>query len=286
MSTLPAPVKIRLRSLAPAAGLFWLRRGFRTFFRRPGGFMGLFAFVLLLVVVSMMLPAALRLAAIVLMPLMSLGFMLATEDVLNDLPLRPSVFWAPLTAGRAQLRALLTIGLVYVAASLLIVFFGDAIDGGEASRWMEQVMTPRADGQMPEIPLLSGVGTAVLLLKTFGMALVSVPLWHAPALVHWGRQGAAQAMFSSIVAIWRTRAAFLVYILGWFVVLFLFTLAISVFAAIFGAAPLALVALTPVSWALSAVFYTSIWFCFVDTFEITPTVAYRTVLADADTPAP
>jgi hypothetical protein len=279
-----APVKIRLRSLPPAAGLLWIRRGLRTFFRRPGGFVGLYLFVVIFLVVSMMLPAAVALIVVTLLPLLSLGFMLATEDVLNDMPLRPTVFWTPLTMAPAARRSLLTIGLVYLVASLLLVFFADFVDGGEARRWMETLMTPRTDGKMPEVPPLSGIGTVVLMFKTFGMALVSIPLWHAPALVHWGRQGAAQAMFSSIVSIWRTRGAFLVFGLGWFAVFFLFMALTSIGAAVFGAIAVSLAAMTCLV-ALTAAFYVSTWFCFVDTFEITPSAAYRTVMADADGPA-
>ncbi len=280
-----APVKIRLRSLPPAAGLLWIRRGLRTFFRRPAGFVGLYLFVVIFLVVSMMLPAAVALIVVTLLPLLSLGFMLATEDVLNDLPLRPTVFWTPLTMGPAARRSLLTIGLAYLVTSLLVVFLADFVDGGEARRWMDALMTPRTDGKMPEVPPLSGIGTLVLMFKTFGMALVSIPLWHAPALVHWGRQGAAQAMFSSIVSIWRTRGAFLVFGLGWLAILFVFMALTSIGAAIFGAVAVSLAAMTCLV-ALTAAFYVSTWFCFVDTFEITSSVAYRTVMADADSPAP
>ena len=280
MSAPPAPVRIRLRSPSAVAGLLWIRRGFRTFWRRPLGFFGLYLFVVACLVVAMLSPFAL-LIVIVLLPMLSLGFMLATEDVLNDLPLRPSVFWAPLVMTRQARRALRAIGLVYVATSIAIALLADSIDGGEARRWAEKLMTPRTDGQMPEVPPLSALGSAVLLFKSFGVALVSIPLWHAPALVHWGRQGVAQAMFSSIVAIWRTRAAFAMFVLGWVTVALGFAMLIVVLAATLGAAAVSLAAFTCLV-ALTATFYVSIWFGFVDTFEITPPVAFRTVMADND----
>lgn len=276
----PAPASIRLRSPAAVAGLLWIGRGFRTFWRRPLGFFGLYLFVVACLVVAVLSPFAL-LILIVLLPMLSLGFMLATEDVLNDLPLRPSVFWAPLLMTKAARRGLLTIGLVYVATSIAIALLADSIDGGEARRWAEKLMTPRTDGQMPDVPPLSALGTAVLLFKSFGVALVSIPLWHAPALVHWGRQGVAQAMFSSVVAIWRTRAAFAMFVLGWVTVALGFAMLIILVAAAFGAAAVSLAAFTCLV-ALTATFYVSIWFGFVDTFEIAPLVAFRTVTAEDD----
>jgi hypothetical protein len=283
MSASPAPVRIRLRSLPAVAGLHWIRRGFRTFWRRPLGFCGLYMFVVACLCVTMMLSPVAVLVLLALLPMISLGFMLGTEDVLNDLPLRASVFWAPLTMSAPARRALLNIGLVYVAAAVGLAVFADWIDGGEATRWMEKLMTPRADGKMPELPPISAVGQVVLLLKSVGLALVSIPLWHAPALVHWGRQGVAQAMFSSIVSIWRTRAAFGIYILGRIVVGLAFMLTVSLLVSLFGPVAISLAAFTGLVM-LTATFYVSIWFGFVDTFEIAPATPFRTMMADAEPP--
>jgi len=153
---------------------------------------------------------------------------------------------------------------------VLLIYLADALDGGEARHWLETLLTPRPDGQVPQMPPLSAHGTAVLLLKMFGMTLVSVPMWHAPALVHWGRQGAAQAMFSSIVSVWRTRAALTVFALGWAAVMFVFMLVAAVAAAVLGqvAMSLAAVAFMLSLVALTTVFYVSCWFGFQDTFEI------------------
>ena len=284
MPASPAPVRIRLRSLSAVAGLSWIQRGFRTFWRRPLGFFGLYLFVVACLGLSMMLPPVAVLLLIVLLPMLSLGFMVATEDVLNDLPLRPSVFWSPLLLTPVARRSLLAIGMLYVLASVGLAVFANWIDGGEAQRWMEKLMTPRTDGKMPELPPLSALGAAVLMFKSFGVALVSIPLWHAPALVHWGRQGVAQAMFSSVVAIWRTRAAFAMFILGWITVVLGFAMLIFLLAASLGAAAVSLAAFTCMV-ALTATFYVSIWFGFVDTFEITSPVAFRTVMADNDSAA-
>ncbi|MEP6504681.1 MAG: BPSS1780 family membrane protein [Betaproteobacteria bacterium] len=285
MTTPSAAVKVRLRSLPPAAGLAWIRRGVRLFLRRPIGFLGLFAFELLFLLFCRILPAPLALAATVLLPLVALGFMVATEDVLDDVPLRPSVFWVPLTLGQTARRALLTIGMIYVVSNVLILLLGDWLDNGEVRTFMQTLMTPRTDGKMPKMPPLSGAGFAVLMLQSFGAALVAIPLWHAPALVHWGRQGAAQAIFSSVVAVWRTRGALAVFALGWFMVMFGIAFVLGLVAAIVGAVLAAFVLAPPLMMMLTTVFYISIWFCFVDTFEITSSVAFRTVMADTDRPA-
>ena len=118
-----------------------------------------------------------------------------------------------------------------------------------------------------------------------GMTVVSIPLWYVPALVQWGGQGIAQAMFSSVVAIWRTKGAFATFVFGWFVVGLGFDLLVQVLAAAFGIEAVSLAALTG-QMVLSISYFLSLWFGFVDTFDISSPVSFRTVMADTDAPAP
>ncbi|HEX4511029.1 MAG TPA: BPSS1780 family membrane protein, partial [Burkholderiaceae bacterium] len=209
----PAPA-IRLREVPAAAGLAWVRRGLRAFMRRPVVYVLLLIALLVALVSMLLLPPFLRLLAFGLTPLASLSFMIATEAVDNDLPVTPGMFARPLATSGAQSAALLCIGLVYVVTGALVYLAADRIDGGESNRWLIAMSTPKADGSPPDPLPLSGVATLVTALQVGWFALVSVPLWHAPALVHWGRQGALHAMFSNVVALWRTRAAFVMYQLG------------------------------------------------------------------------
>jgi hypothetical protein len=266
-----APVAIRIRAVPPTAGLAWIRAGFRLFARRPGGFLGLTAVAYIaMFLVLVAVPAMLQPLWLLLIPLGSLGFMVATEAVLDDLPAQPGAFIAPLRAGRASRWALLQIGIVYVLTALGAYLVGNWIDGGEAVRWMAAVATPPPAGTPTIPPPLSGAGAVSLLLQTSWLVFVSVPLWHAPALVHWGRQRAAQAMFSSIVAVWHTRGAFVVYHLGWWVVSVFAMMAISVVTAVAGTPMIAVMLLLATMWPLSTVFYVTFWYVFSDTFEIRP----------------
>ena len=179
---------------------------------------------------------------------------------------------------------MLAIMLVYAAATMLLAVWANAIDGGDTQRWLARRDHARPDGKPPVLPPMSANSVFALRLMSLGMMVVAVPLWHAPALVQWGRQGAAQAMFSSVVAIWRTRWATLTFLVGWFLVFMAFATIVQILMAVFGVETVSLAAVTG-QMVLSITFYVSLWFGFVDTFEITSTVAYRTVMADADTPA-
>ena len=287
MPTPPAPVRIRLRSLPPAAGLFWIRRGFRTFWRRPVGFVGLWLFftlslfVITLVSVTVSPLAMLALAAW--LPLLTVGFMQATSDVLDDVKLRPAVFRVAFSGSSQAARGMLTIMLIYVVAVALLALCADTLDGGETRRWLQAALTPPTDGKPPMMPPVTAGILSSIRFMMLGLTVVSIPLWYAPALVHWGRQGATQALFSSVVAIWRTKGAFLTFLLGWFVVGLAFDALVQLLGAAFGMEAVSLAALTG-QMILSITYFLSMWFGFVDTFEITSPTAFHTVMADVEPP--
>jgi hypothetical protein len=77
-------------------------------------------------------------------------------------------------------------------------------------------------------------------------------------------------MFASVVALWRTRVAVLVFGLGWFALSLGVTLALTLLELVLGASTPLMAIAVMLSWTLSALFYVTLWFGFVDTFEITP----------------
>jgi len=281
----PPPVPtVRIRRIPAQAGLRWIRQGLRAFVRQPAGFMGLFAMFLMAMLlfslpVAFLMPLAeaihldpvvVSLLSLVLMPLLSLAFMLGTEAVTNDLRVRPALFFLPLRASVEARRSLLAIGLLYVALFALAWFIGNGIDDGETMRWFSSrfMMPPEGSGA-PALPAPLGQGAQfVMLLKMATIAIGSIPLWHAPALVYWARQGAAKAMFASVIGLWRTKAALAVFMLGWLALMFAVTSALAVLELLLGGSTLFLVIGVISSWAMSAVFYVTLWFGFVDTFEI------------------
>jgi len=296
----PTPI-IRIRNVPALAGLRWIRLALRAFARQPAGFMGMFGLYLLAVLVlsiplSLLVPLAealhldptvagsLNLAA---MPLLSLAFMLATQSVTNDLRIRPGLLVAPLQGSPQGRRSLAVVGLAYYAVFMLAWFVGNAIDGGEHVRWFTDHAIAPPDGKgPPTLTPLSDAARAAVLVKTAIVALGSIPLWHAPPLIHWGRYGAAKAMFASVVALWRTRAALTVFALGWFALLLGIATVLTVLALVFASSVLFLAFGLALLWAFSALFYVTLWFGFVDTFEISSPVPFRTVIASEDPPAP
>ncbi len=292
---------VRIRSIPARAGLRWIQLALRAFARQPAGFMGMFGMFLLAMLLfsiplALLVPLAnalhvdsviVSMLGLVLMPLLSLSFMLSTEAVTHDLRIRPSLFFAPLRTSAQARRSLSAIGLVYVLMFLAAWFIGNGIDGGETAKWLNDHMMvpPEGAAAQPVLVPLSQAGLFVVFLKMGVVAVVTIPLWHAPPLIHWGRYGAAKAMFASIVALWRTRAALAVFGLGWLALSFALASALALLELLFAGSALVVGFAILMSWALSALFYVTLWFGFVDTFEIAPPVAFRTVMADNDPPS-
>ena len=296
----PTP-SIRIRSVPALAGLRWIRLALRAFRRQPGGFMGMFGlYMLLLLLLTIPLSVLAPLAeaihvdpivvgslTLVAMPLLSLAFMLSTEAVTNDLRIRPALLFAPLRASNPRRGALVAIGFVYFGVFLLAWFVGNGIDDGESIKWFLEhaVASPESAKSVPAPATLTDAGRVVLLAKMAIVALGSIPLWHAPALVQWGRYGAAKAMFASVVAMWRTRAALAMFGLGWFALSFAATAVLGLLALVLGESIVLLLVAAMLYWALSALFYVTLWFGFDDTFEISSPVPFRTVMASDQPPA-
>ncbi len=255
---------MKLNVVPALQGAAWVRSGFRAFFKRPMAysllflayFFGLQFFGLLLRGFAELLSATI--------PLASLAFMIVTRHAVENRRLAPGALAAPLRPpGRSGQIAL---GLVYAAALLLVFWVTDRI-GREAFDAVAEAFS--APDVTPESvrPALSdpALRWALFLFATL-TAVIAVPFWHAPALVHWGRQAWTRALFFSTVACWRNRAAFTVYALTWFGVIVAFNLATGVLFSIFGMPAFAAAVAIPAGILFAIAFYASLYFTYADCF--------------------
>lgn len=257
---------LHLQTVPARNGILWIRHAWRVFKRRPFALMGLFA--IFMVVASLLaflgeIGSLLMLAAL---PLLSLAFMLATHLVLQDKTPTWSVFAAPLQLTAERRRTQLVLGSSYALLTLLAFVVANWLDGGAFMQFLKLLGTSPVDekalaAQMAEPSLFWG---SVLRLGL--AALLSVPYWHAPALVHWGGQGALQALFSSTLGVWRNRNAFALNALAWGGLAILLSVVPAVLLSGLGLAPLLPLLAMPLGLLLSALFYTSLYFTFVDCF--------------------
>lgn len=263
---------LKLRDVPAAHGPLWLRQGLECFARRPLGFTVLFVAYVAAATLIGLLPVVGSTLSMAALPLLSLVFMRATHDSLQGRAVHIGPLLAIWRAPAATLRATLALCLAFgvivtVAIALLVAAGGDELVTALAPLEKSDP-TPQELMAVVTHPAVSMLVNAVMLV----MAVISVPYWHALALVHWGGQSAGQALFSSTFALWRTRGAFALYCLSWFgcalVVTLVASLAAMLLALVVGPGTLPIALAMMIGISLSAAFYVSLWFMFADTFDV------------------
>lgn len=263
-------MQLHLQTVPARNGVLWVRHGFKIFRRRPLAISGLFALFLFAGFVLLLLPVLGSVLLLMSLPLLSLGFMLATHLVLQNQTPNASVFVAPLklTAQRRNTQLALCGG--YALATVLVMVLSNWVDGGAFERLQTLLAKPEADSPAYDAAVQAALAEPGLF---WGMvcrlslaALLSVPFWHAPALVHWGGQGALQALFSSTLGVWRNRGAFLLNGLVWIGLTVGLSLLLSLLMSVLGLVQLLPMLALPLSLLLASVFYASLYFTFVDCF--------------------
>ena len=257
---------MRLQTVPARQGALWVRQGFKAFFKRPLAFAALFATFMFTVFVLALLPYVGALIMLALLPLVTLGFMIATRVAVDGGFPSARVFVDPLRDPAPRRNAMIQLGLVYAVATFVVMWLSDLVDRGAFEALMDTM--PMAQTSPDAVAAkLAAPGLGLGLLLRFGLAgLLSVPFWHAPALVHWDGHGCAKALFSSTLACWRNRGAFAVYSLLWLAVIIAFGMVGSLLFGLLGEPQLFAFAAVPMSLLLATVFYVSLYFTFADCF--------------------
>ncbi|MDO9094184.1 MAG: BPSS1780 family membrane protein [Rubrivivax sp.] len=261
---------LSLKTVNAPHGARWIADAWRLYMRRPLAFTALFAVFLFGALLVSLVPLLGSVVQMMALPLLSLGFMVASQSALLDGPVHPRQFIEPLRTDATRRRALLILCAIYGVAVVFILVLVDTVSDSAFSRL--QQLLPKGEAAQADIDAIlaePGVATGAFLGLSLGVAL-SVPFWHAPALVHWGGHSVAQALFSSTVALWRCKGAFFVYAMGWVVVMVVFGVGTALLLSLLGLQQLVGLIGLPAGLMFSAVFYISLLFTFNDSFGGTP----------------
>lgn len=187
--------------VAPARGVRWLAEGWRLFRAAPLGWLALvFGYWLAMTVLSLV-PVLGLVAASLLVPAFSVGFMAASRAAALGQPVELPMLFAGF---RERLPAQVVLGAAYFIGLVAAVGGSMLADGGMLARWM---LTGQAPADAPEAAdLYFAMGTAALLY-----APVMMLLWFSPLLVAWHAMAPVKALFYSFFACWLNWRAFLAY---------------------------------------------------------------------------
>ena len=243
---------MKLNIVPARTGIQWVKLGVQTFFKQPLALTGLFFMYMAAVLVISQLPLLGPVLAAMLVPAATLGLMAATAEAAGGRFPMPTVLVSAFRAGRQRGRAMLVLGAIYTVGSLVASLLGSLIAGEPSGAG--------ADAQMPQ------VDTHTLLVLLFHLPLV-VLFWHAPALVHWHGVAPVKSLFFSAVACLRNFGALLVYSLAWLAVFLAVGFFVSTVGMMLGGLAVARSIMMPTVLVLVAMFSTSLYFTFRDSFH-------------------
>ena len=244
---------MKLNIVPARTGLTWVRLGITTFFKQPLAMAGLFFLYMAAMFLVAQVPLIGSAISAILMPATALGMMVAAQQATSGKFPMPTVLLSAFRAGREQARAMLFLGILYAAGWFAAITLAGMISPLPPT---QQATTPAGQSQLAGFYLL--------------VTLLSLPLtilfWHAPALVYWHKVAPLKSMFFSLVAFFRNFGAFLVFGLAWSAVFLSTFSALALFALAIGGPSMVQRVLLPVLLLLAAMFSTSIYFTFRDSF--------------------
>ena len=255
---------MKLHIVPPRTGITWVQLGFKTFLQQPLAMSGLFFMFMALLSIASVLPFIGSAVALALLPAATLGLMAATQEATKGKFPMPSILISAFRAGKQRLTAMLILGALYTAGFLAIMAIVSLIDGGQFARLY------LVGGKITEQMVMQS-DFQIAMWVTLGLYLpLSLTFWHAPALVHWHGMTPVKSLFFSFMACYKNFGAFSVYGFAWMGIFMVSIFLVTVLAALLGSPAFAGVAMFPIALVIFAMFFTSIYFTFRDSFEATP----------------
>jgi len=255
---------MKLQIVPARAGVVWVKLGMKTFLKQPLALAGLFFIFTAAMSVLSLIPVLGNVLALALLPGATLGLMAATRETVSGKFPMPTVLLSAFRAGKQQMRSMLILGALYAAGFLLVLAISALVDGGKFARLYLLGASMSAEAlQQGDFEL------AVLIALACYMPL-SLLFWHAPALVHWHGISPVKSLFFSFVACLRNFWAMTVYSLVWMCAFLAMGMVVAVIAALAGNAETVTAIMFPSGMLMAAMFFTSIYFTFQDSFETEP----------------
>ena len=236
---------MKLNTVAPKEGYTWIRQGIWLFKQNPLGFLMLVFLYVFTAQLAVIIPVIGVFAVLLLTPTLSVGFMTACRQAIQKERIRPMVYLIALQGTPIVRKRILQLGIVYAAMILSLSFILSLLVDFE-------LILPLLTGDKPITP---EVINQIYLILFYGCLLyvpVAMLMWFSPVLVAWANMSVGQALFSSAVACWANKGAFLFYVAIWGGILAIIPLTIGSIldalnlgqAASFIIAPLSMAALT------------------------------------------
>lgn len=252
---------MQVRRVPALAGWRWVTEGFAILASSP---MPLIASGIMMIFTLLVLsapPVLGQFLPLVVSPALSFGYLQAIRRAQEGKPPAPwTIFSGLRPAPDGPMRSLLVIGLINATATALAILATAPVDGGQ---WL-RMLTSTTAADAPPAAAVDTVYAAMVFLALY--APLQLALWYAPLFAGLHRTPPFKSLFFSIVAVWRNKAAFLMYFVGWFVVAIGMAVLIQVLAALLPAGLRTLI-LAPAFLLMMAALYCSFWPSYRDAID-------------------
>lgn len=244
---------MRIRKLEAGRGWRWVAESFSLLRRQPLALLGMTVLMLFTLILPTAIPVIGGFAPLVLTPALAVGFMHGVRTVDAGRPAPPWLVYSAFRAnGGRGWRQLIVLGVANATLTLGALMLSMAADGGTLFR----IATGALAADDPALQEHSLVWAALVFAALY--TPVQMALWYSPMFVAWHGTSPTQALFYSLIAVWRNRAAFVVYALGWFAVAIGASLLLQIVAPLVPQ-PLLPVLLSPLSLLMLSALYCSFW---------------------------
>lgn len=254
---------MKLNIVPARTGILWVKLGFKTFLQQPLAMSGLFFMFMAILSIATMVPLIGSAIALALLPAATLGLMAATQEALKGKFPMPSILISAFRAGRQSRQAMVVLGALYAAGFLALMAISALVDGGQFAKLY------LLGGKISEEMVMQGDFQAAMWVTLTLYLPLSLLFWHAPALVHWHGLSPLKSLFFSFMACYKNWAALTIYGLAWAGIFMLAMMVVTILAVLFGSPSVAALAMFPVALVVMAMFFTSVYFTFRDSFSAT-----------------
>lgn len=257
---------ISLNVVPARTGIAWVKSGIKTFFKQPLAMGGLFFMFMALISLVSQIPFIGAALALVVLPASTIGLMAATQVASDGKFPMPATLFTAFKAGTKKTQAILMLGALYAVGFLIVLGVSALFDGGQFANFY---LGGTSEAMTKEI-----ISTSEFQMATWAAMALYLPLslmfWHAPALVHWHDVSPIKALFFSFIACVKNFAAMVVFFFMWLAVFSLGGLVLTLVAATTGSESAVSFVMLPAALLMAAMFFTSIYFTFKDSFITQP----------------
>jgi hypothetical protein len=191
---------MRLNSVASKEGYTWIRQGIWLFKQNPLGFLMLVFMYVFVAQLAVIIPVIGVFAVLLLTPTLSVGFMTACRQAIQQERIRPSVYLIALRSGQLIRNRILQLGLVYAALILLMSFVLSLLVDFET---LLPLMTT-------DKPITPEALRQVYLVLVFGAVLyipIAMLMWFSPILIAWADMSVPQALLMPSILVRQHRSS-------------------------------------------------------------------------------